>query len=129
MCALTINDHVFVLLEDPSAPTRADVLQNASDEKDIHAGVLHYRTTFLTVSPLGNLEQLLAQLRARWVPVRQTTNMAQRGQGLTQHLTIEGKVFAIGNDWLVRTGNVVLTGGAVKGMLLEVRCSWVAAGL
>jgi len=34
--------------------------------------------------------------------------------------SLEGFVFAIGNDWIVRVGHVVLAGGAVKGMLLEV---------
>lgn len=35
-------------------------------------------------------------------------------------LTVDGNVFSIGSDWLVRIGNVILAGGAVKGMLLEV---------
>ncbi|KAF8138734.1 hypothetical protein EV363DRAFT_1427609 [Boletus edulis] len=85
MCALTMNDHVFVLLEDPAAPSRAEVLATA-----------------------------------RWIPVRQSsTSSSQRGQTSSQQLTVEGHVFAIGNDWLVRVGNVILAGGAVKGMLLE----------
>jgi hypothetical protein len=68
------------------------------------------------------MEQLLAQLRARWVAVRQAVSSApQRGQSTGQQLNIDGNVFAIGNDWLVRAGNVILAGGAVKGMLLEVR--------
>ena len=37
------------------------------------------------------------------------------------HLMVEGHVYAIGSDWLVRAGNVILSGGAVKGMLVEVR--------
>jgi hypothetical protein len=84
-------------------------------------GPTHYRTTFLTIRPPGALEQLLAQLKARWVSVRQsTTSGTQRGQSSGQQLTIDGYIFAIGSDWLVRVGNVVLAGGAVKGMLLEV---------
>jgi len=67
------------------------------------------------------MEQLLAQLRARWISVRQTASSApQRGQSTGQQLNIDGNIFAIGNDWLVRVGNVILAGGAVKGMLLEV---------
>jgi hypothetical protein len=130
MCALTMNDHVFVLLEDPAAPTRADVLaalQNTASQGDdgrmspsiIHPS--HYRTTFLTLRPPGGLEQLLSQLKARWIPVRQSSgSSSQRGQGSAQQLSVEGLVFAIGNDWLVRVGNVILAGGSVKGMLLEV---------
>ncbi|KAF8845801.1 hypothetical protein BDN67DRAFT_961447 [Paxillus ammoniavirescens] len=129
MCALTMNDHVFVLLEDPAAPTRADVLaavQNTAGQGDdgrvspsiIHPS--HYRTTFLTLRPPGGLEQLLSQLKARWIPVRQSSgSSSQRGQGSAQQLSVEGLVFAIGNDWLVRVGNVILAGGSVKGMLLE----------
>ncbi|KIJ70535.1 hypothetical protein HYDPIDRAFT_105279 [Hydnomerulius pinastri MD-312] len=124
-----MNENAFVLLEDPSAPTRADVLaaiqstasqggDNRLSESMMHPP--HYRTTFLTVRPPGALEQLLSQLKARWVPVRQSTaTSSQRAQGSAQQLSVEGHVFAIGNDWLVRVGNVVLAGGAIKGMLLE----------
>ncbi|OJT15837.1 hypothetical protein TRAPUB_3435 [Trametes pubescens] len=89
----------------------------------------HYRYTFPTLSPPGALEQLLAQLRARWVSVRQTGASAassgapgggsQKSQGSGQQLSVEGHVYAIGTDWLVRAGNVLLAGGAVKGMFLE----------
>jgi len=124
MCALTMNDHVFVLLEDPAAPSRADVLatiQNTDARMSSQLTHLpHYRTTFLTLRPPGALEQLLSQLKARWIPVRQSSaTSSQRGQTSSQQLTVEGHVFAIGNDWLVRVGNVILAGGAVKGMLLE----------
>ncbi|KAH8105832.1 hypothetical protein BXZ70DRAFT_1004139 [Cristinia sonorae] len=132
MCALAMNENVFVLLEDPTAPTRADVLQQAEasgstglNQTVLLAGPPHYRTTFLTLSPPGALEQLLGQLKARWVPVRQpggstAGSQPSRSQGTAgQQLTIDGHVFAIGNDWLVRAGNVILAGGAVKGMFLE----------
>lgn len=124
MCTLSMSENVFVLLEDPSAPTRADVLAAAPPDQPPSevVGPTHYRTTFLTLKPPGALEQLLAQLRARWVPVRQAvSNAPQRGQSVGQHLIIDGIIFAIGTDWLVRAGNVILAGGAVKGMLLEVR--------
>jgi len=127
MCALTMNENVFVLLEDPTAPTRGDILHQAGGEPSqaqaaaLLAGPPHYRNTFLTLSPPGALEQLLAHLKARWVPVRQTSgsNTAQRGQNTGQQLFIDGHIFSIGTDWLVRAGNVILAGGAVKGMLLE----------
>jgi hypothetical protein len=119
-----MDENVFVLLEDPLAPTRADVLAAAppGQESAYLQGPTHYRTTFLTIRPPGALEQLLAQLKARWVSVRQSTSSGtQRGQSVGQQLTIDGHIFAIGSDWLVRVGTVVLAGGAVKGMLLEVR--------
>jgi hypothetical protein len=118
-----MNDNVFVLLEDPLAPTRADVLAAAppGQASAYLQGPTHYRTTFLTLRPPGALEPLLAQLKARWVSVRQSApGVPQRGQTAGQQLLIEGHIFAIGNDWLVRVGNVILAGGAVKGMLLEV---------
>lgn len=123
MCTLTMNENVFVLLEDPTVPTRADIVTNIQNSQSTDEQVIpvppHYRTTFLTLRPPSALEQLLHQLRAHWIPVRQTAPGAQRSQG-GQQLSVEGFVFAIGNDWLVRVGNVVLAGGAVKGMLLEV---------
>jgi hypothetical protein len=76
----------------------------------------------LTLTPPGALEQLLSQLRARWVSVRQSSssgpsNLSQAGG---QQLSVDGYVYQIGTDFLVRAGNVILAGGAVKGMLLEV---------
>ncbi|KDQ64530.1 hypothetical protein JAAARDRAFT_52477 [Jaapia argillacea MUCL 33604] len=173
LCALTMNENVFVLIDDPSAPTRADFLHHVASQTALHnqahlqaqaeaqqqppplssenpdpnppptapippppppeiPAPTHYRSTFMTVRPPNALEQLLQQLRARWISVRQTTRGGdttgagagaggQRGGGAVagQQLMIDGYVFAIGSDWLVRAGNVILAGGAVKGMLLE----------
>ena len=129
MCALSMHDNVFVLLEDPAAPTRADVLAAAPPDMPSSqiVGPPHYRTTFLTLKPPGALEQLLAQLRARWISGRQAAATHPRGQSNGQLLNIEGVVYAIGNDWLVRIGNVMLAGGAVRGMLLEV-CAFTING-
>ena len=124
------TDNVFVLLEDPGAPTRADILQQAADNaQSVEASLAdpgHYRNTFLTLSPPGALEQLLAQLKARWISVRESNapSSSQKSQGGGQQLVIDGDIYAIGNDWLVRAGNVILSGGAVKGMLLEVGHRW-----
>ncbi|KAF9009037.1 hypothetical protein BDQ17DRAFT_1398141 [Cyathus striatus] len=122
LCTLTMDNNVFVLLEDPMAPTRAEVLAVAppGQERTYLQGPSHFRTTFLTLRPPGALEQLLAQLKARWVPVRQgATAGSSRGQTGGQQLIIDGHTFSIGTDWLVRIGNVVLAGGLIKGMLLE----------
>ncbi|KAK0230738.1 hypothetical protein IW262DRAFT_426508 [Armillaria fumosa] len=113
MCALTMGENVFVLLDDPGAPSRVEA-------ENLTQLPTHYRNTFLTLSPPGALEHLLAQLKARWVSVRQSTaNIAPRTQAAGPQLLIDGHVFSIGTDWIVRIGNVVLSGGAVKGMLLE----------
>ncbi|KAF8640139.1 hypothetical protein AX17_001375 [Amanita inopinata Kibby_2008] len=115
-----MDENVFVLLEDPTAPTRADVLAAAppGQESAYLQSPSHYRTTFLTLTPPNALEQLLSQLKARWVSVRQPSG-PQKTQTSGHQLTIEGHIFAIGTDWVVRAGNVILAGGAVKGMLLE----------
>ena len=117
-----MNENVFVLLEDPLAPTHLDAPSGPQGQPiTFLSGPSHYRATFLTLRPPGALEQLLSQLRARWVSVRQSgQNAPQRGQTTGQQLLIDGYIFAIGSDWIVRVGNVILTGGAVKGMLLEV---------
>jgi hypothetical protein len=121
-----MNENVFVLLEDPSAPSRADVLAAGPQGQE----PTHYRTTFLTLRPPGALEQLMVQIRARWVSVRQSTSVAlQRNQTAGQQLLIDGNIFAIGTDWLVRAGNVILAGGAVKGMLLEVSSLFIISSL
>lgn len=125
MWALTMGTHVFVLLEDPAAPSRADYLQaldlaSALDRPHMPEPP-HYRNTFLTVSPPGSLEQLIKQLGARWNPTRQNNpNQQSQSTSSGQQLVIEGGIFCIGTDWLVRAGTVQLSGGAVKGMLLEV---------
>ncbi|TFK89958.1 hypothetical protein K466DRAFT_584143 [Polyporus arcularius HHB13444] len=134
MCTLTVDDNVFCVLEDPAAPMRGEYLAQAAEFARAQPGMTlpqptHYRHTFPTLSPPNALEQLLAQLRARWVPVRQTggSNTApgpsgQKNLGLATgaHLTVDGHVYAIGSDWLVRAGNVTISpGGAMKGMLLE----------
>jgi len=126
MYALTMEENVFILLEDPMAPSRADVLSAAppGQEAVFLQGPSHYRNTFLTLKPPGSLEQLLAQIKARWLSTRQTTSSTNpRAQTGGPQLTIDGHTFAIGSDWLVRIGNVTLAGGAVKGMLLEVKIS------
>lgn len=123
MYALTFDENVFILLEDPNAPSRAEVLAAAppGQEAIYLQSPSHYRNTFLTLRPPGALEQLLAQIKARWIAVRQTSAASnQRTQSGGQQLIIDGQTFAIGTDWLVRIGNVILAGGAVKGMLLEV---------
>ena len=119
---------MFVLLEDPAAPQRADLLQQQPPEGQAPIPLIgpgapaHFRNTLLTLSPPGALEQLLSQLRARWVSVRQsaTAGPSQMSQTGGQQLSVDGYVYHIGTDFVVRAGNVILAGGAVKGMLLEV---------
>jgi len=121
-----MSENVFVLLDDPYAPTRADLQlhpQNLTPSSLLDPS--HYRNTFLTLTPPGALEQLLALLRARWTSARHAgASAGQNKQVIAQQLTIDGNIFAIGNDWLVRAGNVILGGNTMKGMLLEVEYSF-----
>lgn len=136
LCVLTMNNYAFAFLEDPSVPTHAEFLQaqalvaegaGGSDQDSMSFQLTeppHYRHTFLTLHPSGGLEQLLSQLRAKWQPTRQQP-MANQGAVAQNRqpgfqLVVEGNIFTVGTDWLVRVGNVILAGGAVKGMLLEV---------
>jgi len=125
MYAITMDENVFVILEDPAAPTKVDVLSAAPSGQEIPylQNPSHYRSTFVTIQPSGGLEQLLSQTKARWMPVRHVSSSNNpRAQPLAggQQLTVDGLVFSIGTDWLVRIGNVVLASGVVKGVLLEV---------
>ncbi|OSX60215.1 hypothetical protein POSPLADRAFT_1047682 [Postia placenta MAD-698-R-SB12] len=122
MYTVTMNDNVFVQIEDPGAPTRAEIpqlLEAQGQSPRSFPPPPHYRNTLMTVSPPGALEQLIAQLRARWLPVRGAPTGSQKSQNAAQQVTVDGLIYSIGNDWLIRFGHVILAGGAVKGMLIE----------
>jgi hypothetical protein len=120
MYLLTMNDNIFALLEDLSAPSRADLAYHASQLETALVEPTHYRNTFLTLSPPGALDQLLSLLRARWISTKQSAVDAPQYKPTAPQLTVDGNVYSIGTDWIVRAGNVILATGAVKGMLLEV---------
>ncbi|KAF8655234.1 hypothetical protein AX16_003140 [Volvariella volvacea WC 439] len=122
MCVLTMDENTFVLLDDPAAPSRADVLAAApqGQESLYLQGPPHFRSTFITVKPRHALDQLLSQLRPRWISVRSGPTTGTQGAQAGPQLIVEGYVFSIGTDWLVRAGNVMLAGGGVRGLLLEV---------
>jgi len=102
-----MGENVFVLLDDPISPGRYD-LQTLS----LATKPTHLKSTYITLSPPGSLDRLLSHLRARWGSVR--------GQTTGPQLTIDGSIFSIGTDWIVRVGNVKLSStGSVKGILLE----------
>ena len=123
MSILTMNNNAFVYHDDNTAPDYHYYMENREHLKNqIQEEPSHYRMTFVTTSPPGALESLLTQLGSRWVPTRQPSTTSRTSTSSPgNHLTIEGTIFSIGTDWLVRAGNVILTGGTVKGMLLEVR--------
>ena len=110
----TSPDAAFVLIEDPLAMQGS--MSAMSQDQPTPS---HYQYTLVPVSPPGALEQLLQQLNAPWT-------MRQAGGGSNQsgrQLLIDGHIFTIGTDWVVCVGNVILAGGTLKGMILEVRVS------
>jgi hypothetical protein len=123
MYTITMDGNAFSLLEDPTAPTRAEVLDAAPPGQEVAylQNPPNYRHTFITARPPGALEQLMAQIKAPWMAVRQTASSANpRSQATGQQISIEGYTYTIGRDWILRIGNVILSGGAVRGMLFEV---------
>lgn len=142
MIAVTMNDAVFVLVEDPAVPVvdgipppSPDVpLANAEQAPPpppppIRAAPMedeqprpHRRTNFVIIKPPESLELLLQQLKAKWTPVRQSVGTGGNKQGVGQtQVTIDGAIFSIGADWIVRAGNIMIAGGVTRGMLLEVK--------
>ncbi|KAJ2911832.1 hypothetical protein MD484_g8577, partial [Candolleomyces efflorescens] len=140
---VTMNDVVFVLLEDQIAPTHVEAEEQGMNPEKL----THFRNTFLTVRPPGSLENLLVMLKARWMPVRHAAGTTQnaslisvvsgagapgggsgKGKGpagttpnnplAAAELIVDGKVFHIGLDWILRVG-LVRSKDLIKGMLLE----------
>ena len=140
MCCVTMGNRTFAMLDDQAAPQVADLasFQNAIPSPALSSptgtgrprgltgsNILqppHCRTTLITAEPVGALESLLSQLGTRWTSTRQQ-GTAPRNQPASSgnQLVVEGSIFTIGSDWVLRVGNVVLAGGAMKGMLLEAR--------
>lgn len=149
MFTLTMGENAFVLIDDPGAPSPQEWIESylanhqsaapPSQKSPPTSGAKmgtepskppikvppqpHYRYTFVTVRPNNALEHILQQLRARWSFSRQSAQ-GQRAplgkQGVQPpSLNIDGSIFALGKDWLVRIGNVSVSGG-MKGMVLEV---------
>jgi len=136
MIAVTMNDVVFALIEDPAVPV-PDLIPPPSPDVPLAAGEQppppapkqtspeeikdrpHRRFSFVTIRPPESLELLLHQLQSKWVPVRQSSTTAGAKPSGAAQVTIDGVVFSIGTDWVVRAGNIVIAGGILKGMLLE----------
>lgn len=138
MYTVTMGNNVIVSIEDPVVPNRIDYAAHLEDAQAANPGASspsatspgrasalpnrqdppHYRSTVVTISPPGALEQLLTQLNARWTPVRHSQGTGPGGAHRT--VTVEGSIFKVGVDFLIRVGNVRLASGEVKGMFLEV---------
>lgn len=138
-------DNSLVIIEDALAPKRADFMAarmeiratNAAKRKaapgvaDAQLGLLqepteplHYRNTLLSYKT-GTMEAFINQLGGAWTfqPMKTISgpNLGRSSGGLTHRLKIEGNVFSVGSDWIVRVGSVYATGEVFKGVIMEVR--------
>ncbi|EJD53746.1 hypothetical protein AURDEDRAFT_80348 [Auricularia subglabra TFB-10046 SS5] len=105
MWSIHMADVAFVLIEDPTVASRAEQL--SGDNPSNAERPPHFRNTLVTVTPPNSLEQLLNQTKAPWSRTTQPL------------IVIDGAIFTLGTDWVIRAGNVVMPGGLVKGLLLE----------
>jgi hypothetical protein len=109
------------ITSDASAPAAAAAPPQTSMPMHHFRPPPHYSMNLYTVKSPGALEHMLGQLRSRWTSIRQGAQAgradAQKGGGV--HITVDGSIFKVGLDWIVRVGNVVLAGGAIKGLLVE----------
>lgn len=102
---ITLGDNVFVLCEDTAAPSR-NRLGGARPQG-------HYRSTYLTISPPAALQTLLHQLGGNW---------SNRLPGAFPDVDVNGVVYGVGDDVVIRIGKVMQR-GEMKGMVIEVRGS------
>jgi hypothetical protein len=152
MCTLTISENTFVLVEDPGVPGWSQVqeLRISHEQEQLAAQAQavaegsappplhpfrpppHYNLNIYTVKAPGSLEHMLGQLRSRWTQIRHgvhpgRADAPQRAGG--NHATIDGTIFRVGQDWIVRVGNVIMAGGNVKGLLVEVSRAVTTPGM
>ncbi|KIM25859.1 hypothetical protein M408DRAFT_314411 [Serendipita vermifera MAFF 305830] len=137
-------DHNLVIIEDATAPKRADFIANRAEIRaanmakrnagpglpDAQLGLieeppepLHYRNTLISFKT-SSMEAFINQLGGAWTsqPVKTISgpNLGRPSGGLTHRLKIEGHVFSVGSDWIVRVGSVYATGDQFKGVIMEI---------
>jgi hypothetical protein len=136
-------ENTLVIVEDATAPKRADYMAARAEIRAANAakrnaapGVpdsqldlteeepepLHYRNTLISFRARV-IETLIDQLGGAWAsqPNKPTFGpmMGRPSGGLTHRLKIEGTVFSVGSDWIVRVGSVYAVGDQFKGVIME----------
>jgi hypothetical protein len=80
------------------------------------------RVTFVSITPPESLQSMLAQIAGNWSASR--PNAAVPGRSVVPagvgQVHLDGHVYSVGTDWLVRIGNVTQPGGVHKGIVIEV---------
>jgi hypothetical protein len=134
-------DNHLVIVEDSTAPMRADHLADCSSIATRNAakraqgapdGELereppipsHYRHTLISFK-LPLMTTMLDQLGGAWsTQTAKSTAIPLMGKptgGTTHRLRIDGVVWSVGNDWIVRVASVYASGEQFKGVIMEVK--------
>lgn len=108
--AVSTNEKMYAVLEDNTI----DAISKKHPD--------HPRITFVTITPPQNFAPFLSQISGNWTTARTQGGKGAATSGGAAHsanLLIDGFVFSVGKDWLVRTANVTQSGGALKGCVIE----------
>ncbi|CCA66621.1 hypothetical protein PIIN_00304 [Serendipita indica DSM 11827] len=131
------GDQVLTIIEDPTAPKRADYMAARAEAMQANAAKQqaglevaelpplppHFRHTLISYRQ-ASIEALLDQLGGAWnLQQQKPTDLGMMGRptgGTTHRLRIEGRVWNIGSDWIVRVGGVFAIGEQFKGVIMEI---------
>lgn len=119
---MTTGDTCFVLCEDTSAPAHAtfESTRRAALAQDPNAQVParppHYKSTSLTLSPPTLLGLVFQQIGGGAV-------WSNRMPGALPDIEINGAVFQIGEDLIIRVGRVIQK-NQPRGLVIEVCTSF-----
>jgi len=106
--AASTNDHAYAVIEDASA--------------DSSSNSPHPRISFVTLTPPEALGAMLAMVAGNWTVSRTNAALQNTRAGITMsnvsQLALEGFVYAIGTDWVIRVG-IVRHGQTPKGLVIE----------
>lgn len=134
-------DHVVVQIDDPSVPERDkfmearaqirahNVAQRAAGLSDEYMepepeSPPHFQHTLVSFkSPVGLdiFEQLLNQLGPPWNVTQKSGTSGKAIGGTAVRQRIEGFVYTIGSDWIVKLGTLMAGNDISRGIVLEAR--------
>lgn len=111
--AASTNHHTYAVIEDSSASLNNSV-------------AAHPRISFVTIASFDSLGPMLSMIAGNWTASRTNAAIQNNRAGLAVNnqtqLGLDGFVYSIGTDWVVRIGTV-RHGQAPKGVFIEVRGS------
>ncbi|KAG8860948.1 hypothetical protein FRB91_000144 [Serendipita sp. 411] len=134
-------ENILVIIEDPTAPKRAEYLVaraeiHAANAGKKEAGVpdselqpepmvpRHYRHTLISFR-MPMFSSLLDQLAGPWnsqAPKPNPAAPSHKGTsgGMIHRLSIRGNMWNVGSDWIVRVGGVYAAGDIFRGVIMEI---------